>query len=43
MIKLIKKVNRKASCKVIDIDRYKRYVSVCNNNQGDLAEIMLKK
>ncbi|MDG1153638.1 MAG: thermonuclease family protein [Alphaproteobacteria bacterium] len=42
MIKLIKKGNRKVSCKVIDIDRYKRYVSVCHNNQGDLAEIMLK-
>ena len=38
----IKKGNRKVSCKVIDIDKYKRYVSICNNIQGDLAEIMLK-
>jgi len=41
MIRLIKKGNRTVSCKVIDIDKYKRYVSVCNNSKGDLAEIML--
>ena len=42
LIRFIKSVGRTATCKVIDIDKYKRYVSICKTDKGDLSEIMLK-
>ncbi len=41
LIRLIKTGGRTVKCKVYDIDKYKRNVSVCHNEHGDLAERMI--
>ena len=41
MLKLIKQ-DRYVKCTKVDVDRYKRHVSICTNRTGDLAENMLK-
>lgn len=47
LINLVKSGNRMATCTIIDIDHYNRYVSQCfintNNGEMDLGETLLKK
>ena len=42
MIHLLKTGGRTITCTQVDRDKYKRYVSICKNAHGDLAENMLK-
>ncbi len=42
LINLVKSGGRYVTCKVINIDNYKRNVSICTNANGDLAEQMLR-